>query len=77
VPLELEELADGGRALGEVSERERAEAATAKTAGRGSRRLVRTANFEVSGHHYQWFDDTAIARASRPEWATVVERMEG
>jgi len=77
VPLELVELADGGRALGEVSERERAEAATAKTAGRGSRRLVRTANFEVSGHHYQWFDDTAIARASRPEWATVVERLEG
>jgi len=77
VPLELVELADGGRALGEVTEREAAQIATAKATGRGSRRLVRTANFEVSGHHYQWFDDAAIARASRPEWATVVERLEG
>ena len=77
VPLELVELADGGRALGEVTEREAAQIATAKATGRGSRRLVRTANFEVSGHHYQWFDDAAIARVSRPEWATVVERLEG
>ena len=76
VPLELVELADGSRALGEVTEREAAQIATAKATGRGSRRLVRTANFEVSGHHYQWFDDAAIARVSRPEWATVVERLE-
>ena len=77
VPLELVELADGRRALGEVSEREEAEAATATSAGRGSRRLVRTANFELSGNHYEWFDDAALAKVSRPEWATVVERLEG
>lgn len=77
VPLELVELADGGRALGEVTDREAAQIATAKATGRGSRRLVRTANFEVSGHHYQWFDDAAIVQSSRPEWATVVERLEG
>ena len=77
VPLELIELADGRRALGEVSETEEAEVATATSAGRGSRRLVRTDNFEVSGNHYEWFDDAAIARVSRPEWATVVERLEG
>jgi phosphate transport system permease protein len=77
VPLELVELADGRRALGEVSEREEAEATTATSAGRGSRRLVRTANFELSGNHYEWFDDAALAKVSRPEWATVVERLEG
>ena len=77
VPLELVELADGRRVLGEVSEREAAQAATAKAAGHGSRRLVRTANFEVSGNHYEWFDDASITRVSQPEWATAVERLEG
>ena len=77
VPLELVELADGRRALGEVSEREEAETATAAVTGRGARRLVRTANFEVSGKHYEWFDDAAIAGVSRPEWATALERLEG
>jgi len=77
VPLELVELADGRRALGEVSEREEAEVATATTTGRGTRRLVRTANYEVSGKHYEWFDDAAIANVSRPEWATALERLEG
>ncbi len=77
VPLELVELADGRRALGEVSEREGAQAATAGAAGRGSRRLVRTANFELSGNHYEWFDDDALVKVSLPEWATVVERLEG
>ena len=77
VPLELIELADGRRALGEVSEQNAAEVATAATAGRGGRRLMRTDNFEVSGNHYEWFDDAAITRVSRPEWATVAERLEG
>jgi phosphate transport system permease protein len=52
-------------------------ASTASATGRGGRRLVRTANFELSGNHYEWFDDAGIARASRPEWATAVERLEG
>lgn len=77
VPLELVELADGRRVLGEVSEQEAAQAATVKAAGHGSRRLVRTANFEVSGNHYEWFDDASITRVSQPEWATAVERLEG
>ena len=64
-PLELVELADGRRALGEVWERA------------PGRRLVRTANFELTGNHYEWFDESAIANTVRPEWATVVERAEG
>jgi len=77
VPLELVEMSDGRRALGELSEQDEAEVATAAATGRGARRLVRTANFEVSGKHYEWFDDGAIAGVSRPEWATAVERLEG
>ena len=77
VPLELVEVTDGRRALGEVSEREGAESSTATAEGRGSRRLLRTANFELSGNHYEWFDDAVLSRVSRPEWATVVERSEG
>jgi len=77
VPLELVEVTDGRRALGEVSEREGAQSSTATADGRGSRRLLRTANFELSGNHYEWFDDAVLNRVSRPEWATVVERSEG
>jgi phosphate transport system permease protein len=79
VPLELVELRDDRRALGEVAEREPAQEASAAGAEspRGGRRLLRTANFELTGNHYEWFDDAAVSRASRPEWATAVERLEG
>ena len=68
-PLELVTLRDGRRALGEVTERE--QTATA------ARRLVRTANFELSGTHYEWFSDDEISTAAFPEWATAIERLEG
>jgi phosphate transport system permease protein len=71
VPLELVKLRDGGAALGELAERERAEG------DRPARRLVRVANFDLTGRHFEWFDDAAIAATSRPEWATAVERLEG
>jgi phosphate transport system permease protein len=72
-PLELVELADGRRALGEVAGREAAE----DPAGRFTRRLVRPANFELTGEHFTWFDDRLVAATTRPEWATAVERLEG
>ena len=68
-PLEQLTLGDGRQALGEVTERERT--ATA------ARRLVRTANFELAGTHYEWFDDDEISTAAFPEWATAIERLEG
>jgi phosphate transport system permease protein len=68
-PLELVELADGRKTLGEVTGREQS--------ADGPRRLVRTANFELTGTHYEWFDDARIESTSRPEWATAVERLEG
>jgi phosphate transport system permease protein len=68
-PLELVELVDGRKTLGEISSREQA--------AQGPRRLVRSENFELTGSHYEWFDDAQIAVSSRPEWATAVERLEG
>ena len=69
VSLDLVELRDGNRALGEVAERE--------TPATGGRRLLRVANFELSGRHFEWFDDAQVAATTRPEWATAVERLEG
>ena len=68
-PLELVSLRDGRKALGEVTEREQSTTI--------ARRLVRTANFELSGNHYEWFEDADVESVSRPEWATAVERLEG
>ncbi len=68
-PLEMVTLRDGRQALGEVTEREQ----TASIA----RRLIRTANFELAGTHYEWFDDAEISTAAFPEWATAIERLEG
>jgi phosphate transport system permease protein len=68
-PLELVTLRDGRKALGEVTERER----TATVA----RRLIRSANFELAGTHYEWFNDAEISTTAFPDWATAIERLEG
>ena len=69
-PLDLLELSDGRRVLGEESSRDLA------PDGSG-RRLVRTANFELTGKHFEWFGDGEVTTATRPADATVVERLEG
>ena len=71
VPLDLVELVDGRRALGEVVARERVPGTS------HARLLLRSANFELTGTHFEWIDDGAVAATSRPEWATAVERLEG
>jgi phosphate transport system permease protein len=76
VPLALVELADGRKALGEVTGRE-APTAAGQEPARGGRRLLRSENFEITGNHYEWFDDEAIVRTRHPEWATAIERLEG
>ncbi|MFM9024989.1 MAG: phosphate ABC transporter permease PstA [Planctomycetaceae bacterium] len=71
VPLELVELGDGRRVLGEEAGREGGP-------GAGTERLLlRSANFELTGTHFEWIDEAAIATTERPEWATAVERLEG
>ena len=77
VPLEQIELTDGRRLLGEVTEQEADEPATADQAGHPARMLIRTAAFAETGSRFEWVDKAAIADTSRPEWATVVERLEG
>jgi len=75
VPLVELELADGRRVLGEVSGRETIAAVDGQPAV--SRTLLKTATFEITGNHYEWFDDSRVARTTRPAWATAVERLEG
>ncbi|MFM8735763.1 MAG: phosphate ABC transporter permease PstA [Pirellulales bacterium] len=76
VPLEQIRLADGRTLLGEMTDREQAEPATAVAVGHPARRLVRTGQAEETGSQYEWIDEPLISETSRPEWATVVERLE-
>jgi phosphate transport system permease protein len=76
-PLELVELSDGSKSLGEVAGRETEVVAAEGREPRPARRLIRTANFELTGSHFEWFDEARIASTTRPEWATAVERLEG
>ena len=69
-PLELVRLVDGRKVLGEESARDTAPDG-------GVRRLLRTANFELTGKHFEWFAEADLAEVTRPATATVVERLEG
>jgi phosphate transport system permease protein len=77
VPLERVELVDGRRLLGEITVREAALAAAEGAVARPARTLIRTAAFAETGSNFEWIDEAAVAATSRPEWATVVERLEG
>ena len=44
--------------------------------GLATRRLVRTANYELTQSHSRWVSDFEIATTEVPEWALVVERLE-
>ena len=69
-PLVEVGLNDGQSVLGEVTDREQEGAS-------GSRQLIRTANFELTGEHFRWVDDATVQSIAHPEWATAVERLEG
>jgi phosphate transport system permease protein len=77
VPLERVELADGRRLLGEITAREAAVAAAEGATARPARTLIRTAAFAETGSNFEWVDEADVTATSRPEWATVVERLEG
>jgi len=77
VPHELVELNDGRRLLGEVTTRERAVPATDEAVGTPARRLLRVAGSGEGSGQFEWVNDADMKRTSRPEWATVVERLEG
>ena len=43
--------------------------------GWSTRWLVRTGNFDVTGVHFTWVDDFALAERATPEWAVIFERL--
>ena len=42
----------------------------------GGRRLVRTGNFDLTGEHFRWIEDSSVAERTFPQWAVVIERTE-
>jgi len=77
VPLERVDLADGRRLLGEITAREATVVGGDGVAPRPARTLFRTAGFAETGSSFEWVDQAAVRGTSRPEWATVVERLAG
>ncbi len=77
VPLELVKLTDGREMLAEVTARERAVTAGANADGSPDRMLLRVAGSGEAGKQFEWVDQPDIKNVSRPEWATVVEKLEG
>jgi phosphate transport system permease protein len=74
-PVAVTELrtADGQVLAGEITRAE--EWTPPGEAGPTRRRLLRTGNFELSGEHFRWVDDGAIAEEGAPAWGLVVERL--
>ena len=62
---------DGQVVMGEVTRQERYEDEDS-----GGRKLVRTGNFDLSGEHFRWIDDSSIVDRTLPPWALVIERTE-
>ncbi|MGA0174430.1 MAG: hypothetical protein ACO3NL_12410, partial [Phycisphaerales bacterium] len=60
------------------SSRAAADAELEANEGYAARRLIRTANFDLTGSHFTWVDDFRIESGgvSQPEWAVAVERLE-
>lgn len=42
----------------------------------GSRRLLRTGNFDVAGTHFEWVNDVDVLQETQPEGAVLLERLE-
>lgn len=66
----------GPELLDSVSDEQRAviEKDMAEHEGRSLRRLVRTANFEETGTHFDWVSESVVKSEEVPEWAVVLER---
>jgi len=68
VPSDLESLpAEMRRQAGEALE---------EAGGEARRSLIRTGNYRLTQNHFQWVSEFEIREEARPEWATVVERLE-
>jgi len=47
----------------------------AEGAPEATRRLIRTGNFDITGAHFHWVEQPAVAEDTRPEWALLIERQ--
>ncbi|MDP9120769.1 MAG: phosphate ABC transporter permease PstA [Acidobacteriota bacterium] len=72
--LALLSLKDGHKVLGEVWETETAKAGEDQKAL--DRLRLKIGNRDVSGLDFVWIDRSAVARASRPQEAVLLERLE-
>jgi phosphate transport system permease protein len=54
--------------------RDQARAAVEKNGGWARRRLIHTANFDLTQTHHHWVNDFEIVEESYPEWALYIER---
>ena len=68
---------NGEKFLGEVMSRERQRKNIPDGQPGKERILVRTANLKTTSTHYTWLDIKKISSLQRPQFATVVERLEG
>jgi phosphate transport system permease protein len=66
----LVSLKDGGKLLGEISDREKA------TASHGKRLQLKVGNRDLYGQDYRWIDSKEIQALAYPADAIVLERME-
>lgn len=71
-PLVQLKTKDGRTLLGELS---RVEDFTPPGGSPSVRRLLRTGNFELSGSHFEWVEDSAVAEQSAPTGAVMLERL--
>ncbi len=72
--LVLVETKDGGRALGEIHDREPAAHEGAPEGG--SRILLKVGNRDLSGVDFRWIDEADVVRTGRPGDAVALERLE-
>ncbi len=65
------------KALADLPEARRAQAEREiETEGGVRRRMLRTGNYELTGTHFEWANDSDIVGESKPEWMLVVERLD-
>lgn len=67
------QTADGKTALGEVSRVERIQGNSDGPVAR--RTLLRTGNFDLTGTHYTWVNDSDVLTRDYPASAVIIERM--
>ncbi len=71
VPLVHLELQDGDALMGELTRVEEI-----PDSGGALRRLMRSANFDLTDEHFEWADESDIVAETHPDWAILVERLD-